>query len=349
MKAGAFLASGAETCVYDPPLKCSAGSPPNTVSRVVYDSREPAIQDKVIQIIATLPPEIRKHFNTKVAQCTEFDITEGDIKRHDGKQCPHFDLFETPRHITSEDGFTNLITPKQGPDVAVSTSPGNAMLSRSKEETFVALKDVMRALIPVDGRFIHNDAHFGNLAWMDDSTLALHDWGRTTVGGNSKIKNFRQKVADAILKKYPKMKYFDYLGTRVKLDARVEKECTKIWDIVYIIANMDVYGLTTEASAMSVMDAILARLNEGKELSPEFISQEVIDKLNMPQSGGVLLQSKRFCKCIKSVRRKIAPRPGSTKEQAAIAICTRSVLKKGRTLKKFKCRPKARIITQRRK
>jgi hypothetical protein len=59
-------------------------------------------------------------------------------------------------------------------------------------------------------------------------------------------------------------------------------------------------------------------------------------------------QEQRFCRCIKSVRAKIVPRPGSTKEQAAIAVCTRSVLKKGRTLKKFKCRRKARVITQRR-
>ena len=58
----------------------------------------------------------------------------------------------------------------------------------------------------------------------------------------------------------------------------------------------------------------------------------------------------RFCGCIKSVRRTVKLRrpskKGTTgasstygKEQAAIAICGKSVLQsRGRTLKKFKCR-----------
>ena len=48
--------------------------------------------------------------------------------------------------------------------------------------------------------------------------------------------------------------------------------------------------------------------------------------------------TKHFCKCIKKVRTKIKPTKG-TKEQAAIAICTKSVLQtKGKTLRKFKCK-----------
>jgi len=55
-------------------------------------------------------------------------------------------------------------------------------------------------------------------------------------------------------------------------------------------------------------------------------------------------QLDRFCRCIKSVKKTVKVRPGnakgtSGKEQAAIAICVKSVLQgKGRTLKKFKCR-----------
>jgi hypothetical protein len=61
-------------------------------------------------------------------------------------------------------------------------------------------------------------------------------------------------------------------------------------------------------------------------------------------------QLDRFCNCIKSVKRTVKLRRGSKrgtngarstygKEQAAIAICVKSVLQgKGRTLKKFKCR-----------
>lgn len=46
----------------------------------------------------------------------------------------------------------------------------------------------------------------------------------------------------------------------------------------------------------------------------------------------------KFCKCIKKVRKTFKPKKG-TKEEAAIAICTKSVLQsKGKTLKKFSCR-----------
>ena len=56
-------------------------------------------------------------------------------------------------------------------------------------------------------------------------------------------------------------------------------------------------------------------------------------------------QANRFCKCVKHVRATVKTRPGQSgtkgKEQAAIAICVKSVIKgqgRGRTLKKFKCR-----------
>jgi len=58
-------------------------------------------------------------------------------------------------------------------------------------------------------------------------------------------------------------------------------------------------------------------------------------------------QTKKFCKCIKSVRKTLKARKGSTKEQGAIAVCVKSVLQKhGRTLKKFKCGRKARVQTR---
>jgi hypothetical protein len=55
--------------------------------------------------------------------------------------------------------------------------------------------------------------------------------------------------------------------------------------------------------------------------------------------------AKKFCRCIKKVGRTLKNSRGvsrdSSKEQASIAICVRSVLgSRGRTLKKFKCRGK---------
>ncbi len=55
----------------------------------------------------------------------------------------------------------------------------------------------------------------------------------------------------------------------------------------------------------------------------------------------------KFSRCVKSVRKTIRPRRGSTKEGAAIAICTKTVLyPKGKTLKRYS---KKRLTTQRRK
>lgn len=58
----------------------------------------------------------------------------------------------------------------------------------------------------------------------------------------------------------------------------------------------------------------------------------------------------KFCRCIKTVRRTIRPREGSTSEKAAIGVCVKSVLQtKGRTLKRFRCGNKPRLVTQKRK
>ena len=57
-------------------------------------------------------------------------------------------------------------------------------------------------------------------------------------------------------------------------------------------------------------------------------------------------QAKRFCKCIKAVRKTVKVRRGSTKEAAAIAICTKTVLQsRGRTLKRFSCKKGAKLST----
>uniref|UniRef100_A0A6C0JUV3 Uncharacterized protein n=1 Tax=viral metagenome TaxID=1070528 RepID=A0A6C0JUV3_9ZZZZ len=58
-------------------------------------------------------------------------------------------------------------------------------------------------------------------------------------------------------------------------------------------------------------------------------------------------QAKRFCKCIKAVRKTVKVRRGSTKEQAAIAICTKTILQsRGRTLKRFSCKKGPKLKTQ---
>ena len=56
-------------------------------------------------------------------------------------------------------------------------------------------------------------------------------------------------------------------------------------------------------------------------------------------------KTSKFDRCVKSVRRTVKARKGSSKESAAIAICTKSVLHpRGRTLKRYR---KGRLTTQR--
>jgi hypothetical protein len=66
--------------------------------------------------------------------------------------------------------------------------------------------------------------------------------------------------------------------------------------------------------------------------------------LRIPGGARKLNQTQRFCKCIKKVRKTIK------NEKGPIAICVKSVLqKKGRTLKRFTCGRKGRVITQKAK
>ena len=58
-------------------------------------------------------------------------------------------------------------------------------------------------------------------------------------------------------------------------------------------------------------------------------------------------QTKRFDTCVKSVRKSVKARKGSSTESAAIAICTTSILHpRGRTMKRYR---KGRLLTQKRR
>ena len=63
-------------------------------------------------------------------------------------------------------------------------------------------------------------------------------------------------------------------------------------------------------------------------------------------------QKDKFCKCVKGVRLtvKLNKKYAKSKEGAAIAICTRTILfPRGRTLKKLRCGKKGKLVTQKRK
>lgn len=54
----------------------------------------------------------------------------------------------------------------------------------------------------------------------------------------------------------------------------------------------------------------------------------------------VMKTSKKFCRCVKTVRKRLG-------EKGAIGVCVKTMLqRKGRTLKKFNCGKKSRLVTQ---
>jgi hypothetical protein len=67
----------------------------------------------------------------------------------------------------------------------------------------------------------------------------------------------------------------------------------------------------------------------------------------------MVTRGRKFCQCIKAVKKTLKLRKGLSpnKEAAAIAICVKSMLHtKGRTLKRFSCLgKKPKFITQKRK
>lgn len=68
------------------------------------------------------------------------------------------------------------------------------------------------------------------------------------------------------------------------------------------------------------------------------------------KKGGRKVTARKFCKCIKSVKKTVKARKGSNKESAAIAICTKTMLqRRGRTLKRVRCRGVQRLETQKKK
>jgi hypothetical protein len=72
----------------------------------------------------------------------------------------------------------------------------------------------------------------------------------------------------------------------------------------------------------------------------------------MPKSSSLAAE---LCRCIKKVRKTVKVRTGQNRslkgrEKAAIGICVKSVIQtRGKTLKRFKCRPKPYLLTQRQK
>jgi len=400
-KGGAFLASGANTCVYDPPLECLDGTtiddPSKYVSRVVYGNEDLEAQKMVKgfvdEVEAEYPGKIRNRFNFFEKSCSNFEVKESDVSSNKGKKCSIDDFnISKPEKITH---LTNIITPKQEEDVF-----SKGQISRPKNVVVPELYELMRVLARIEGRFVHMDLHFGNIAWKGDK-LVIHDFGIA-----EPREKFKERFRDFIKNRTnDKFKYaLNYVqwktgvvigysaATIIGVNQAVE-DLSRVFDILSIITGMHQYKLITDDVFDNITDNILNMLindftteqlikeinrsekevlgNAPDDYNPGTISpprafdtaknyeespevpqgkqnttaeiDEIIKKA-IKVSGGAkgTRPANKLCRCIKHVRET------GKDESSAIAICVRSVIPAGRTLKKFTCKRKAKLSTQKR-
>jgi len=169
MYGGKFLANGADTCVYDPPVSCDPPNPSidveNKVSRIVSVSsgerEKQAFLQKVIQDVEPVFPSIRDYVNFATDSCTP------KFKPEDEQQsCKVKDL--------ANGKLVNLITPKQGKDFwRLQVTPD----FKVKFPTYMMLLATAMSYLNEYG-LMHTDLHGANIALMNNKLVA-HDWGRS--------------------------------------------------------------------------------------------------------------------------------------------------------------------------
>ncbi len=129
---------------------------------------------------------------------------------------------------------------------------------------------------------------------------------------------------------------------------------TKDWDIKIFDGENAKDSINDLKEVLRTIYSMVEDGTTGDEMADESeLTSNSVSSANMyVPDGGMRRKSQtaRFCSCIKSVRKTLKARKGSTKEQGAIAVCVKSVLHtKGKTIKKFKCGKKMRVVTQKRK
>lgn len=191
MRAGEFLAQGADTCVYDPPLRCgefrgdafvSGPRVANSVSRIVAaNSPEVQIQSKLRD---TVPEKYKQFFTLYTSACTTFLVTKQDTqRRRPGKRTTSCSLYAHLQHVDFDAvveppaQLINLVTPKLSRTL-------NETLTSEPDKTRPAMLRLLRALLNMEGEYlVYFDGHEKNIGWNETETeLTLFDfgWARTT-------------------------------------------------------------------------------------------------------------------------------------------------------------------------
>ena len=195
LKGGAFLTSGADTCVYSPEVACAKRPDPpippgDYVSRITEkkgtakDKRNQALVKEAIQRIKEkYGMDVSSSFNLAVAICTpkfkESDLVGGPCEADE----------DNTTAIGKQKDKLNFITPKQDEDFSGSTEARNPIMVEKLRRLF---RDVV--FLNNEG-IVHGDIHDGNVSWMGDH-LVLHDWGHTYIGVKGMKKAIKERYFD---------------------------------------------------------------------------------------------------------------------------------------------------------
>jgi hypothetical protein len=266
MYGGKFLANGADTCVYDPPVSCDPPTPgmnvQNKVSRIVSvtsgEREKQELLKKVLKDIEPVFPRIREFVNFATDSCTP------KFKPEDEQQSCKV------RGLQSGE-LVNLITPKQGKDFY--RLLGNPEF---KTKFPIAMKQLVVAMSYLNEYgLMHTDLHAGNVALMN-GRLVAHDWGRCFDSRNEiKLNSYLDwaKRTSGIDKR-PEYKYIipilenkGYFKGDIKRNTKEGKEklrlvLTRSWDTLALIGVSEYDGLITGADVKRFLFAFTGIVNQ---------------------------------------------------------------------------------------
>jgi hypothetical protein len=266
MYGGKFLANGADTCVYDPPVSCDPPAPgmnvQNKVSRIVSvtsgEREKQELLKKVLKDIEPVFPRIREFVNFATDSCTP------KFKPEDEQQSCKV------RGLQSGE-LVNLITPKQGKDFY--RLLGNPDF---KTKFPIAMKQLVIAMSYLNEYgLMHTDLHAGNVALMN-GRLVAHDWGRCFDSRNEiKLNSYLDwaKRTSGIDKR-PEYKYIipilentKYFKGVIKRNTKEGKEklrlvLTRSWDTLALIGVSEYDGLITGADVKRFLLAFMGIVNQ---------------------------------------------------------------------------------------
>jgi hypothetical protein len=317
MYGGKFLANGADTCVYDPPVSCDPPNPSidvqNKVSRIVSvrsgEREKQAFLQKVIQDVEPVFPSIRDYVNFATDSCTP------KFKPEDEQQsCKVKNL--------ASGQLVNLITPKQGKDFfRLQVTPD----FKVKFPTYMMLLATAMSYLNEYG-LMHTDLHGANIALMNNKLVA-HDWGRSF---NSRDERELNNYLEWAKRNSGQMKnrgeyryivpilensgYFQGLINRTTKAGRnkLQMVLTRSWDTLALIGTSEYESLITKDAVNKFLAAFvrIVAQKDGdfsvrlREIIPlAFVSTSVIPPAVIPP-----VKAKRTRKVkSKKTRKSVAP------------------------------------------